>query len=180
MSQSFKDLPSKPKPKSTASDREEPSEEDIRFLLELFKYRNIAWRYLLCYCLPLQQKILVKQLRIAHDRRSSISQSRRNSYSQNNEQQKSKSKNIFASLFEDTTTNDSKYNNDDDVFLDEEDDDIPDFYHLPRISIQELHTMFRDGRRKYDLLKKIYITDKQQVQPIISQKSGKSQNIKYI
>lgn len=159
MSQTFasKDSKSKPKSKSTSksksSSSEDISEEDLSFILDLFKYRNISWRYLLCHCLPLQQKILVKQLRIVHDRKSSLSQQRRNSISQ--EKKSKSSKNIFASFFEDKE--DSKNEPDD------EDDDIPDFYHLPRISIQELHQMFRDGRQKYEFLKKIYITEKQQV-----------------
>ncbi|ETO32637.1 hypothetical protein RFI_04483 [Reticulomyxa filosa] len=33
------------------------------YLLQLFKYRNISWRYLLCHTLPLQQQILVQQLK---------------------------------------------------------------------------------------------------------------------
>ncbi|ETO06509.1 Protein kinase domain containing protein [Reticulomyxa filosa] len=37
--------------------------ETERYLMQLLKYRNISWRYLLCYCLPLQQQILLEQLR---------------------------------------------------------------------------------------------------------------------
>ena len=97
---------------------------------------------------------MIKQLKIAHDRKSSLSQQRKNSESQEKKYKSSIS--IFASFFEDITDSKSDH-------IEEEDDDIPDFYHLPRISIQELHQMFKDGRSKYEVLKKIYITDKQQV-----------------
>ena len=43
-----------------------------KYLLQLMQYRNIAWRYLLCYCLPLQQEILYKQLKIQQEREQEL------------------------------------------------------------------------------------------------------------
>ena len=89
-------------------------------------------------------------MRLAQEHKSSISR-RRESFDHQNKAKPAK--NIFSSLFEDTKQSE----------LDEDDEDIPDFYHLPRINLNELTQLFKEGRQKYELLKKTYISEKQQV-----------------
>ena len=257
-------------------------ELEEKYLLQLMQYRNIAWRYLLCYCLPLQQEILLKQLKLHQKReqerfemeRQKLLQkdhsSRNSSHlgvdssSSNNSRTRGKRgtggassyATVFSSLFSsddagydseneklskmesliqswvsssaydlDGNENDSNTNNNNDVIKlgnelnqnsnssnnsinkpkmtsnesnsestnvlndtesnrsdenkisnnnnSEESNEMNsntnnkdtklDFYHLQRINTRDLQSLFRQGRKKYDKLKQIYITQNQVV-----------------
>ena len=112
---------------------------DNKYVLSLFEYRNISWRYLLCYCLPNQKKILIKQLKIA----SETTEGNNNNNNNNNNSDGINNK-----------TKNGKHNSN-------IDDKIPDFYHLLQINQKQLLKLFKQGRKDYNNLRNKYITSTQ-------------------
>lgn len=169
------------------NDKSTETEHNNRYIFHLFHYRNISWRYLLCYCLPSQKKILIKQLKIVHRRRRNSSILRMHTKMNAKKMYPvNRTKSLFDSIldltgFQSNTTDikpptDSNYNKNTkhDEFEEEDDEEIPDFYHLPKIEVEELHKLFIDHRHKYQALHTLYITAHQEVNhihkiPILSQ-----------